>query len=222
VFPKPPLFLGLGACLGLFVGLGAALVAEYLDPTVKDSEVLQAVQGYPVLGLHPALPGSRRRLRAAACGRRSRARTRRRRGRRRRWALGRSLPGEAALHDEGVVILRKVVPVIESLEDDNSVVGEELRSFAANLVDLPAPRVKCLALHQRAARRGQEHAQRWAWPARSDGSRARDPAHRGRPAAGRRSRRRSASLRRTGSSEWLNGTLDYVPVGRSSRRASIS
>src|SRR5438132_1437950 len=56
VFPKPPLFLGLGALLGLFVGLGAAVAAEYLDPTVKDTEILQAVQGYPVLASIPHLP----------------------------------------------------------------------------------------------------------------------------------------------------------------------
>src|SRR6185503_13540722 len=56
VFPKPSLFLGLGAALGLLIGLGAALLAEYLDPTVKDSEILQAVQGYPLLASIPHFP----------------------------------------------------------------------------------------------------------------------------------------------------------------------
>ena len=37
----------------MVVSVAAALVAEYLDPTVKDSEVLQAVQGYPVLAVIP-------------------------------------------------------------------------------------------------------------------------------------------------------------------------
>jgi len=54
--PKPPLVLGLGAVLGLFVGLGVALLAEYLDPTVKDSQDLQAAQDYPVLACIPHLP----------------------------------------------------------------------------------------------------------------------------------------------------------------------
>ena len=85
VFPKPPLFLGLGAVLGLFVGLGASLVAEYLDPTVKDSEVLQAVQGYPVLASIPHLPDLGRRARPRLRGSRGRredlASRRRRRGR---------------------------------------------------------------------------------------------------------------------------------------------
>ena len=111
-------------------------MAEYLDPTVKDSEVLQAVQGYPVLASIPHLPDLGGRSRAAACGRRGRgAADARRRGGRRRADWGPSLPGEAAFRDEGVVTPRKVVPIIESLEDPNSVVGEELRLFAANLLD---------------------------------------------------------------------------------------
>ena len=105
VFPKPPLFLGLGAVLGLFVGIGASLVAEYLDPTVKDSEVLQAVQGYPAAGVHPPPPGPRRRAEAASRrGSRGRAAdpvSRRREAGEKPW--GRGLPGEAAFRDEGIV-----------------------------------------------------------------------------------------------------------------------
>jgi polysaccharide chain length determinant protein (PEP-CTERM system associated) len=56
-FPKPPLIVGLGAILGLFVGLGAALVAEYLDPSIKDTEDLEAFLGYPVFARIPHLPG---------------------------------------------------------------------------------------------------------------------------------------------------------------------
>jgi len=63
-FPKSPLVLGLGAFLGLVVGLGASVLAEYLDPTVKDSQDLQAAQAYPILACIPHLPslgGSSRR-----------------------------------------------------------------------------------------------------------------------------------------------------------------
>ena len=63
-FPKPPLVLGLGAFLGLLVGLGASLLAESLDPTVKDTQDLQAAQAYPILACIPHLPslgGSSRR-----------------------------------------------------------------------------------------------------------------------------------------------------------------
>lgn len=58
-FPKSPLVLGLGIVFGLFVGLGASLLAEYLDPTVKDSQDLLAVQDYPVLACIPHVPGLR-------------------------------------------------------------------------------------------------------------------------------------------------------------------
>jgi succinoglycan biosynthesis transport protein ExoP len=55
-FPKPLMIIGLGAFLGLFVGLGAALVAEYLDPTVKDQEDLEKLLDYPILARIPHLP----------------------------------------------------------------------------------------------------------------------------------------------------------------------
>jgi succinoglycan biosynthesis transport protein ExoP len=56
VFPKPWLVLGLGACMGLFVGLGTSLVVEFLDPTVKDPEELRTLQAYPVLATIPHFP----------------------------------------------------------------------------------------------------------------------------------------------------------------------
>jgi polysaccharide biosynthesis transport protein len=56
-FPNAPLFLGLGAIFGLFVGLATSLVAEYIDPTVKDAEDLQSFMNYPVLARIPHLPG---------------------------------------------------------------------------------------------------------------------------------------------------------------------
>src|SRR4029079_4120101 len=107
VFPKPPLFLGLGAVLGLFVGLCASLVAEYLDPTVKDSEVLQAVQGYPVLASIPHLPDL-----AEASPRRP-ARTpgevyERAAAEEPAKTWGPSLPGEPVFRDVGEVSPRKV------------------------------------------------------------------------------------------------------------------
>ena len=72
-------------------------------PTVKDSEVLQAVQGYPVLAVHPAAP--RRRRSSAARSRRPRAGPRCRGTSRAAdgepW--GPSLPGEAPFRDEGIV-----------------------------------------------------------------------------------------------------------------------
>jgi polysaccharide chain length determinant protein (PEP-CTERM system associated) len=210
VFPKPPLFLGLGAVLGLFVGLGASLVAEYLDPTVKDSEVLQAVQGYPVLASIPHLPDlavvSRPRLQSVGEDTPS---PRRDAGEK---AWGEALPGEVAFRDEGIVTLRKVIAVIESLEDHNSVVGEELRFFAANLLETCRRlKVGCLALTSALPGEGKSTLSVGLASALS-----REP--------GRRVLLIEADLRRPsftktlglppahGLSEWLNGTLDYVPV----------
>jgi protein-tyrosine kinase len=213
MFPKPSLFLGLGAVLGLFVGLGAALVAEYMDPTVKDSEVLQAVQGYPVLACIPHLPDlaavTRPRLQSvgAAAGD---PEDRPRDAGQKAW--GEALPGEVAFRDEGVVSLRKQVPIIESLEDHNSVVGEELRFFAANLLETCRRlKVRCLALTSALPGEGKSTISVGLASALS-----REP--------GRRVLLIEADLRRPsftkalglppahGLSEWLNGTLDYVPV----------
>ena len=55
-FPKPLIFVGLGVVLGLFAGLGAALIAEYVDPSVKDAQQLEALQAYPVLARIPHVP----------------------------------------------------------------------------------------------------------------------------------------------------------------------
>jgi polysaccharide chain length determinant protein (PEP-CTERM system associated) len=60
-FPKPLPILAMGAAFGLFLGLGASLVAEFLDPTVKDIEGLRTLESLPIVGCiphHPAL-GSR-------------------------------------------------------------------------------------------------------------------------------------------------------------------
>src|SRR4029079_7626283 len=210
VFPKPPLFLGLGAVLGLFVGLGASLVAEYLDPTVKDSEVLQAVQGYPVLASIPHLPDlavvSRPRLQSVG---EDTPGPRREAGEK---AWGEALPGEVAFRDEGIVTLRKVIAVIESLEDHNSVVGEELRFFAANLLETCRRlKVGCLALTSALPGEGKSTLSVGLASALS-----REPGRRGLLIE---ADLRGAAFTKTlglppahGLSEWLNGTLDYVPV----------
>ncbi len=60
-FPRAPLVIGLGFVLGLFVGVGASLAAEFADPSVKDARDLEAVLTHPVLARIPHLPdlGSR-------------------------------------------------------------------------------------------------------------------------------------------------------------------
>jgi polysaccharide chain length determinant protein (PEP-CTERM system associated) len=207
VFPSPRLFLALGSVLGLCAGLFAAMMAEYLDPTVKDSDVLQAVQGYPVLASIPHLPdltaSARPRLAVASerDGEEDGPRD-----------FGPSLPGEATLRNEGIVTPRKVVPIIESLEDHNSIVGEELRLFAANLVDT-CRRLKMNCLGVTSALPGEGKSTLSLGLASALG---REP--------GRRILLVEADLRRPsltktlglppahGLSEWLNGTLDYVPV----------
>ncbi len=212
VFPKPPLFLGLGAVLGLFVGIGASLVAEYLDPTVKDSEVLQAVQGYPVLASIPHLPDLAASPGAPAPRVSSASGVEGARREPVQVAWSPSLPGEAALRDEGIVAPRKIVPIIESLEDHNSIVGEELRLFGANLVETCRRlKINCLALTS--ALPGEGKSTLSVGLASALG---REP--------GRRILLIEADLRRPsltktlglppahGLREWLNGTLDYVPV----------
>lgn len=55
--PKPLRIIGLGVALGFIIGLGAALTAETLDPTVKDPEELETLLPYRVLARVPHLPG---------------------------------------------------------------------------------------------------------------------------------------------------------------------
>jgi polysaccharide chain length determinant protein (PEP-CTERM system associated) len=55
-FPKPWMFIGLGVALGLFAGLGASLIAEYVDPTIKDAQDLASLQAYPILARIPHVP----------------------------------------------------------------------------------------------------------------------------------------------------------------------
>jgi succinoglycan biosynthesis transport protein ExoP len=213
VFPKPSLFLALGAFLGLGVGIAASLIVEYLDPTVKDSEILQAVQGYPLLAVIPHLPhmGHGDGLHAAVVDPAARD-PRTHRPQTVDTTVGPSLPGEAALRDEGTITPRKVVPIIECLDDPNSIVGEEMRLFGANLLDTcRRQKVGCLALTS--ALPGEGKSTLSVGLASALG---REP--------GRRILLIEADLRRPslattlglapahGLSEWLNGTLDYAPV----------
>jgi polysaccharide biosynthesis transport protein len=211
VFPKPALFVALGLFLGLCVGVGAAMGAEYLDPTVKDNEILQAVQGYPVMATIPhlsELTGAGTTGRGSGEGRAFEEAAPP--AERKSW--GPSLPGEAPLRDEGPITPRRVVPVLESLQDSNSIVGEELRLFGANLIDTCRRlRIRCLALTSALPGEGKSTL--------SVGLAS---------ALGREPNRRvlliEADLRRPsltrtlglppahGLREWLNGTLDYVPV----------
>jgi len=55
-FPKPWMFIGIGVVLGLFAGLGASLIAEYVDPTIKDAQDLASLQAYPILARIPHVP----------------------------------------------------------------------------------------------------------------------------------------------------------------------
>ena len=58
-FPKPWIVLGLGAFLGLGVGLASCLAMEFLDPTLKDVVDLSDLGSFPVLGRIPHLPSIR-------------------------------------------------------------------------------------------------------------------------------------------------------------------
>ena len=55
-FPNPVLIIGLGVVLGLCTGLGASLLAEFADPSVKDARDLESILSYPVLARIPHLP----------------------------------------------------------------------------------------------------------------------------------------------------------------------
>ena len=212
VFPNPPLFVLLGVVMGAFAGVGVSLAAEYMDPTVKDSEVLQAVQGYPVLAVIPHLPDDDQSLRPhlATVGGRPAGRTGS------PFDGGEpcapSLAGEAPFRFEGAFTPRKMVPIIHTLADPNSVVGEELRLFAANLMDTCRRlKVSCLGLTSALPGEGKSTLSLGLASAL-----ARD--------SGRRVLLIEADLRRPslmktlglpathGLSEWLNGSLDYVPV----------
>jgi capsular exopolysaccharide synthesis family protein len=51
--PRVLLNVGIGGLLGLICGVGAALLREYIDDTLKSGEELERVTGLPVLGVVP-------------------------------------------------------------------------------------------------------------------------------------------------------------------------
>jgi len=55
-FPRRAVVLGLGALFGLLAGLAVSLVAEYLDPSIKDARELETLMDYPILARVPHLP----------------------------------------------------------------------------------------------------------------------------------------------------------------------
>ena len=59
-FPKPALIVGIGAFFGLMAGLATCLVAEYIDPSVKDAQDLETLLNIPVLARISHLPRLRR------------------------------------------------------------------------------------------------------------------------------------------------------------------
>lgn len=54
--PRALLVLGLGTILGLLAGVGAAVAAESLDATIRDSQDLKSLKAGPVLACIPHLP----------------------------------------------------------------------------------------------------------------------------------------------------------------------
>jgi len=57
-FPNRTLFGLAGALAGLLVGVGLAVVVDFLDPTIKDAEELAATLPYPVLAVIPFVKAS--------------------------------------------------------------------------------------------------------------------------------------------------------------------
>jgi len=50
-FPNRPLFALMGALMGVAAGVGLAIGADFIDPTIKDVDDLGAVLPYPVLAV---------------------------------------------------------------------------------------------------------------------------------------------------------------------------
>jgi capsular polysaccharide biosynthesis protein len=66
-YPNPTLFMAVGVVLGLVVGLGAAVLAEFLDHSLKNIADVEAALPYPMLAavphLRPLRPSKSRRQR---------------------------------------------------------------------------------------------------------------------------------------------------------------
>ncbi|PTX53725.1 capsular polysaccharide biosynthesis protein [Melghirimyces profundicolus] len=50
VFPKPYLFMGAAAVIGMMVGIALAFLFDYMDKSVKTEEQVEQILGVPVLG----------------------------------------------------------------------------------------------------------------------------------------------------------------------------
>jgi len=123
-------------------------------------------------------------------------------------------PANVGFCDEGIVAPAKVVPIIDSLKDPGSLVGEELRLLSAKVQDLRRQRgMSCLALTSALPGDGKSTVSVGLASAL-----AREP--------GRRILLVEADVRRPsltptlalppvpGLSEWLNLEIDYLPVRR--------
>ena len=57
--PQKARTMGLALCLGLFAGVGLALLREWKDQRLRSAEEISALLGLPVLGAVPAMSGSK-------------------------------------------------------------------------------------------------------------------------------------------------------------------
>ena len=60
VKPRVTLNIAIGGVLGVFLGVGLALLVEFLDNTLKTKEEVEQVLGLPVLGEIPDLSGAQK------------------------------------------------------------------------------------------------------------------------------------------------------------------
>jgi polysaccharide chain length determinant protein (PEP-CTERM system associated) len=210
-FPKPHVFLLLGALVGLVTGIAAALVAESLDPTVKDGASLREIQGHALMATIPhlaALPAPQGLARIATPGLPAEG------GRAPLTPLGGEAPrpGEPVFRHAGTADPRRPVPIIETLAQPASEVGEELRLFATRLAETCRRRaIRCVAVTSALPQEGKSTLCLGlaAALARSTGARVLlVDADLRRPSLSRM----LGVAPGDGLTEWLNGVVDHVSV----------